>query len=234
MNGAYDKNGKMPQKTDQKSNEIDYTCNFFGIRLPFLGMFGNVAGFTGFYSAGALTTQTLAAYIGSQIPTLEKQFGLSSQESGTLMTFNDIGFLLCILFVSAIPRLVHVPRWLFGTMLLFSVSGLICSLPHFIFPTQSFLKSTNNLTQISKSPSSSFSLCSDEPVHNQTTGNDVTEAYRQTARSAIDPSMKAVSLALIGIGMALQGVAKAPRAAFTTVYLDDGCDKRKTGFFIGK
>jgi hypothetical protein len=50
-------------------------------------MFGNVAGFTGFYSAGALTTQTLAAYIGSQIPTLEKQFGLSSQESGTLMTF---------------------------------------------------------------------------------------------------------------------------------------------------
>jgi hypothetical protein len=36
--------------------------------------------------------------------------------------------------------------------------------------------------------------------------------------------MKAVSLALIGIGMALQGVAKAPRAAFTTVYLDDGCD----------
>lgn len=234
MNGAYDKNGKMPHKTDQKSNEIDYTCNFFGIRLPFLGMFGNVAGFTGFYSAGALTTQTLAAYIGSQIPTLEKQFGLSSQESGTLMTFNDIGFLLCILFVSAIPRLVHVPRWLFGTMLLFSVSGLICSLPHFIFPTQSFLKSTNNLTQISKSPSSSFSLCSDEPVRNETTGNDVTEAYRQTARSTIDPSMKAVSLALIGIGMALQGVAKAPRAAFTTVYLDDGCDKRKTGFFIGK
>ncbi|CAC5414794.1 unnamed protein product [Mytilus coruscus] len=230
---------KEEKKTQQSNNEnvadINYQCNFFGLRLPCLQMFGNAAGFTALYSVSALFTQTLSSYISSQIPTLEKQFGLSSYESGIIMTFNDIGFLACILLVSAIPRLVHIPRWLFGTMFLFSVSALLCSLPHFLFPTEApkldSAMSPNNMTGSLTGSKSNFILCSEELELN----NSLPSIKRKSGGrilNSVDSSMKNISIALIGLGMILQGIAKAPRGPFTTVYLDDGCDKRKTGFYF--
>ncbi|XP_076083962.1 solute carrier organic anion transporter family member 2A1-like [Mytilus galloprovincialis] len=227
---------KSQQNNIEIIDDINYQCNFFGLRLPFLQIFGNAAGFTAIYSVSALFTQTLSSYISSQIPTLEKQFGLSSYESGIIMTFNDIGFLACILLVSAIPRLVHIPRWLFGTMFLFSVSALLCSLPHFLFPTESpkldLAMSSNNMTGSLTGSKSNFILCSEELERN----NSIPGMERKSGSrmlNSVDSSMKNISIALIGLGMILQGIAKAPRGPFTTVYLDDGCDKRKTGFYFG-
>lgn len=220
-------------------NDRDYRCNLFGMRLSCFKLFENAAGFTAVYSAGALVTQTLSSYMSSQIPTLEKQFGLSSYESGIIMTFNDIGFIACMVLVSSIPRLVHIPRWLFGTMLLFGISGLLCSLPHFMFSTRSPLISAatddqnSSSTMSGQTSKSNFFLCADEQ---DTTDNTsyLTTPITPKDNDQVDYSMKAVSIAIIGVGMVLQGVAKAPRSPFTTVYLDDGCDKKKTGFYLGK
>jgi hypothetical protein len=42
------------------------------------------------------------------------------------------------------------------------------------------------------------------------------------------------ALVVIVLGMALQGIAKTPRAAFTTTYVDANVEKTKTGFYMGE
>ncbi|KAL8573006.1 hypothetical protein ACOMHN_010436 [Nucella lapillus] len=43
----------------------------------------------------------------------------------------------------------------------------------------------------------------------------------------------ASALVVIVVGMVLQGVAKTPRASFTTYFVDTNVDKTKTGFYMG-
>jgi hypothetical protein len=42
------------------------------------------------------------------------------------------------------------------------------------------------------------------------------------------------ALVVIVLDMALQGIAKTPRAAFTTTYVDANVEKTRTGFYMGK
>nr|KAG5702563.1 hypothetical protein BaRGS_003723 [Batillaria attramentaria] len=41
-----------------------------------------------------------------------------------------------------------------------------------------------------------------------------------------------VAMVIIFIGMVIQGVAKAPRAPFSTAFIDDNVEKTKTGFYV--
>ena len=60
-------------------------------------------------SLAALSTSTLSTYIGSQITTLERQFGFSSSVSGILLGCNDFGYLLTTLPMAYVARRVHIP-----------------------------------------------------------------------------------------------------------------------------
>lgn len=84
------------------------------------------------YSACGLMTSILSLYIVSQITTIEKQYGLSSAQSGFLLSCNDIGYLLTTLFASYFARRIHIPRTLWLCVVLYGVAGIVCSLPFFI------------------------------------------------------------------------------------------------------
>ncbi|XP_076109093.1 solute carrier organic anion transporter family member 2A1-like [Mytilus galloprovincialis] len=227
----------MTEKTEKNghiSHEIDdqeYQCGFY-CRIPYLQRFATAAGFTGFFILPQLASQSLSSYINSQIPTLERQFSLSSYESGIIMTFNDIGFLLVGILVAAIPKLVHIPRWLFGAIMIFAVSGLLCSLPHFIVNSKQDVTDTTleiaNTTKLAES--SIFPICTD--VVNSDNNNRTMENKPRFLNLAIDQSLKSLSVGLIGIGLGLQGAAKSIRTPFLTQYLDEG-NKDKTGFYLG-
>jgi hypothetical protein len=47
-------------------------------------------------------------------------------------------------------------------------------------------------------------------------------------------SFTTVAMAIIAIGMILQGIAKSPRQAFITIYIDNNVDKTKTAVYVGK
>lgn len=209
-------------------------CGLGSWKMPFFDRFATAAGFTGFFILPQLASQSLTSYINSQIPSLEKQFSLSSSESGVIMTFNDIGFLLVGFIAASIPKLVHVPRWLFCAIVIFAISGLLCSLPHFIIQAseggqlQINGKTTNKTTM--RQPS--YPLCSNSNFDNDTEQSD--DAMKPTfVGVSISPSLKSLSVGLIGIGMGLQGAGKSIRTPFITEYLD-GENKQKTGFYVGK
>ncbi|KAL3888206.1 hypothetical protein ACJMK2_000582 [Sinanodonta woodiana] len=62
--------------------------------------FNSMLSFSIMFGAGFMFTFTVNTYVSSQVTTIEKVFGLSSLKSGMLLSANDIGFLVTVLFAS--------------------------------------------------------------------------------------------------------------------------------------
>ena len=51
-------------------------------------------------------------FIGAAIPHIEREFGITSTESGILLAANDLTGFLFVLFVSYYGETGHKPKWL--------------------------------------------------------------------------------------------------------------------------
>ncbi|XP_069106695.1 solute carrier organic anion transporter family member 2A1-like isoform X2 [Argopecten irradians] len=236
-----------PQKgtVDDYDDEEDFVmdpCGFGPCKPAMFQSFANIPCFVGWYSIIGLLSQSLNTYLGSQIPSIEKQFGLSSAYSGILMSFNDIGYLSVVLIVSTLAPYVHIPRVLFAAFLLYGVSGVVCSLPHFVSLNSGTLPSLNlydvtkgNLSSSLSTRNKVFPLCDLVSGNTSTFDNDacVDGMKKESADDESHSDVRTMFLAIFGIGMVLQGVAKSLRGPFVTVYVDDNGEKRKTGFYMG-
>ena len=110
----------------------DMLCGIGPFRTQCLQSCARMGSFVGAYSICGLMTSILSIYIVSQITTIEKQYGLSSSQSGFLLSCNDIGYLMTTLFASYFARKVHIPRCIWVTVVLYGVAGILCCLPYFI------------------------------------------------------------------------------------------------------
>ncbi|XP_052764818.1 solute carrier organic anion transporter family member 2A1-like [Mya arenaria] len=208
------KSVKCSGKDDDSSKIDSDDDNDFKSLVPFCLVFG----------IGSLFSQSITVYLSSQITVLERAFSLSSTQSGILLSANDLGFVVTVLLVSHFLKNFHIPRVLSGCMLMFGVSGLLTSLPHFFADYSHAASGDKNIngSRVNKA------LCLANDSYNQ-------ECSLQTgARSAPTPGQKNDWFVIfIGLMMLLQGVAKAPRSSLTTLYIDNNSSKRRTGFYIG-
>ena len=223
----------------------DTKCGVFCFRSKCMQICANIGMFTAVNSVASLLTSTLQAYIGSQVPSIEKQFGLTSSQSGLLMSFNDIGFLTCCLFVASVARYVHIPRALFLCFMLFGVSGIISALPHFFDVDSDYnnklsspeivFNSSNTSIHIPPrlTAPSNIALCSENIAVPSNSTSECTEAEPRGTFAFEKGVVRNTALGIFSLGMFLQGVAKAPRAPFSAVYIDDNTDRQKTGFYTG-
>lgn len=179
--------------------------------------------FVAFFSFACLITQSLTSYVTSQLTTLERQFGLSSSESGFLITANEIGFLCAVLFLSYLGRRGHIPRILGYSTIIFGVAGLLCCLPYFFIRQ---LEVTQIATNVSgPSIDAAPDLCGASQDSNST--GCQSEDYEN-----LSDGTKA-GYALLVVGMLIQGMAKSPRFSLATTYVDDNTNKVNTGMYVG-
>ncbi|XP_052765230.1 solute carrier organic anion transporter family member 2A1-like [Mya arenaria] len=221
--------------------ENDTKCGLGSFKPESLQVFARIGAFVGLYSFSGLLTQTLTTYVNSQVSMLEKQFGFSSAETGFLMSCNDIGFLLCVVFAGYIARKVHIPRGLGTSTILFGVCGLMCALPYFISDRSTYALSDRQPMQDSNmSVKSVVSSSSMVPLCLNSSGDSNYDARCDSQSSTAERTaglqelyIKKVAFTLIAVGMFLQGVGKSCRYPFVSIYIDDAVEKRKTGFYMG-
>ncbi|XP_063405834.1 solute carrier organic anion transporter family member 3A1-like [Mytilus trossulus] len=203
-----------------------------------LQCFAKIKFFAIFYSIAALVTSTLSVYIASQITTLEKQFGFTSTQSGLLMSCNDIGYLAVTLFVSYFAEKVHPPRVLSFSTILFGAAGLICAIPYFMsqMHSKTLLSKSSNLNRSNalRAGMAPGQLCRASSAFIQSnSAMNCSSNSNPPASIGVANDFTPVAMAIIAIGMIIQGIGKSPRQAFVTTYIDNNVDKTKTAVYVG-
>jgi sodium-independent organic anion transporter len=74
-----------------------------------------------------------AVYTGGVVRTLERRFGLSSSQTGLIMTCSDLTHTCIVVFVGYFGRRANKPRMLCVTTLFSALAGLLMASPHWLF-----------------------------------------------------------------------------------------------------
>ncbi|KAH9488243.1 hypothetical protein Btru_063899 [Bulinus truncatus] len=217
------------RRDDTADGEVETHCGILSARPDFMQPCANICCFTVFYSIAALLTSTLTVYVSSQVTTLERQFGFTAKQTGLIMAANDIGFLVCVLFISYSSAKLHIPKSLGIATITFGVSGLSCALPHFIFGARADPEAGRaGASNDTRERSSLFGALCDN-----STPSSCDPELHNAASSWVSTHVSTVSLVIIVIGMMLQGFGKAPRVSLVVTYVDNNTKRTNTGLFMG-
>lgn len=207
-------------------------CGVGSCRPNILQACASIGCFTGMFSICGLMTSSLQMYMTSQVSSIEKQFGLSSKQSGFLMSCDEIGFLTTTIFVGYIAPRLHIPHVLSAATMFYGISALLCCLPYALTRLQNNIEIPNaTLASRNSSKTSKFInyLCIEES--NSSTDVSCIQGRRE---NEVYGNLKDLTMFIIGLGMVLQGVGKSPRTSLLAEYVDENGQKRKTGFYVGK
>ncbi|NWH19720.1 SO2B1 protein, partial [Grus americana] len=167
-----------------------------------------------------LSQLLVSGYLKSSISTIERRYGLSSQTSGLLASFNEVGNTLLIVFISYFGSRVHRPRFIGCGAILVSLAGFLMSLPHFITGPykydQSVASTFSNTTDLCQPgvPGSQGNLSDDG-----CTPHAVKENHEV--------------LLVMFIAQALLGIGGVPIQPFGISYIDDFASERNSPLYLG-
>lgn len=226
-------------------DDPDMECGIGGCRPKALHKFATIPIFIGVYSLSGLSTSVLAMFITSQITTLERHFGLSSSQSGFLMSCNDIGFLATTLFASYSARKVHIPRALCISSAIYGMGGLVCVMAYVFDPykmnrlTQTTTQTGNSSVETRHAPVCRHGEVSVVPYNESSSVFATNLSSCQggqpiSLRPGVSTDYTFWAVTFIAVGMVLQGVAKSPRFPYIATFVDDNVQKTKTAMYIGK
>ncbi|KAK7806816.1 hypothetical protein U0070_010300 [Myodes glareolus] len=184
-------------------------------------LFHSIKFFVLCHSILQLAQLMISGYLKSSISTVEKRFGLSSQTSGLLAAFNEVGSVSLILFVSYFGSRVHRPRMIGCGAILVALAGLLMALPHFISEPYRYDNSPED-----KSQDTEASLCLPTTVAPASVPSNDSCSSRTEAKHLTMVGIMFTAQTLLGIG----GVPIQP---FGISYIDDFAHHSNSPLYIG-
>ncbi|XP_062868011.1 solute carrier organic anion transporter family member 2B1 isoform X2 [Trichomycterus rosablanca] len=183
-----------------------------------MGLFNNIKFFVLCHGMLQLAQLLVSGYLKGSISTIERRYGLSSQKSGVLASFNEVGNTVLIVFVSFFGSRVHRPRCIGIGAIIASMAAFLIALPHFFSGTYEFTD------KISSTMEKDSGLC--KPVGiNQTSSNQTCLKYEGHAHYAVFP--------ILLLGQLLLGIGGVPIQPFGISYIDDYANKKNSPFYLG-
>uniref|UniRef100_A0A8D0FBW6 Solute carrier organic anion transporter family member n=1 Tax=Strix occidentalis caurina TaxID=311401 RepID=A0A8D0FBW6_STROC len=162
-----------------------------------------------------LSQLLVSGYLKSSISTIERRYGLSSQTSGLLASFNEVGNTLLIVFISYFGSRVHRPRFIGCGAILVSLAAFLMSLPHFITGPYEYDQSIVNNSWMQTGVRWSWGNLSDAGC--------TPHAARENHEV----------LLVMFIAQALLGIGGVPIQPFGISYIDDFASERNSPLYLG-
>ncbi|XP_071946111.1 solute carrier organic anion transporter family member 2A1-like [Antedon mediterranea] len=166
-----------------------------------------------------------STYFGGCISTIEKQFQLTSSQSGLLATVNDAVGLSVVVFVTFYGNKSHRPRIIGSSGIIVGIGFFLLAMPHFTTDPVSYTDNSYSL-QANENDSNSRQvnnkeLCSvDDVAQDRCSSGDVAEDAP-------------ASLFWLIVGQVLLGVGGSPLFPLTITYLDDSTvDSTTTSVYV--
>jgi MFS family permease len=195
-------------------------------------MFTGINSFVVFFGILSLISWSFYTVTVSQISNIEKAFGLSSSETGWMLTVWELGYMICTVFASYFGQRAHLPRVIGAVTIVCGLSGFIFALPHFVAFSESKVTENGSFNSTSRTDDSDVVLCNHYSESSDSLSNQHDSA--PSPGHSVKSSGKTIAYVLFNLGMIIQGAAKAPCYPYSAQYVDDNVDKKKTGFYIGK
>ncbi len=188
--------------------------------------FSQIHQFVAVFSYYMLSYVMMEMYLVAVITTLEKRFGLTSQQSGLLLSIKETAFLCTAMFVSHFAKHSHRPRVLAFTGLCGSMGGFLYLLPHFVYGSSSQISIQEMHKNYSIASPPPNSLCKESSYNSSTevsgrSCGDSTGLYQKGA------------LVLFAIGSVVMGVSASPQSPLSTTYVDDATTTKDSAFYLG-
>ncbi|XP_040908041.1 solute carrier organic anion transporter family member 2B1 [Toxotes jaculatrix] len=182
-------------------------------------LFNSIKFFVFCHSLLQLAQLLVSGYMKSSISTIERRYGLSSQKSGLLAAFNEVGNTVLIIFVSFFGSRVHRPRFIGGGALLACLASLLMALPHFLSGLYEYTD------RISSSSDNSSGLCQSESPLTSSSADQTCAQQDSRAQQGVYP--------LLLLGQLLLGIGAVPIQPFGISYIDDYASKKNSPLYLG-
>ncbi|XP_033645503.1 solute carrier organic anion transporter family member 2A1-like isoform X1 [Asterias rubens] len=153
-------------------------------------------------------------YLGAVVGTIEKQFQLSSIESGAIIILNDAMDLLLVIFVAYFGHKGNRPRIIAFGLLLAGIGIVMCGVPHFMLPAYTSIPEGCNETE------KFIDYC----AANEDNTDPCEVDYDN--ETAFNPVWWLI------IGQLLLGIGNVPVKPLGTTYIDDAVGKHTTPVYI--
>lgn len=184
-----------------------------------MGLFNNIKFFVLCHGMLQLAQLLVSGYLKGSITSIEKRYGFSSQKSGLLAAFNEVGNTVLIVFVSFFGSRVHRPRCIGIGALIASLGVFLIALPHFISEEYDFIEPGSNGTN------KNSGLCQSESIAQSEASNQTCNQEKVDAHLGVYP--------ILLMGQLLLGIGGVPIQPFGISYIDDYAKKRNSPFYLG-
>lgn len=220
-------------------DESDTECGLGPFAPSWLQMYASKQTFLIVFCIAWVLQGMYHTYFVSAITTIEKLFQIQSKITGIIMSATEIGQIGSSLLLTYYGGQGHRPKWIAWGMVLFAVSSLTCSLPHFIYGKQLM----NDLTGLTKDPD----VCKPPPIDGDPIimydmCENTTSALSFDSQvflngdfgHRIHPSVTKIVLAIFFIS--LLGVGMGQTAVYTLgiPFIDDNVASKESPLYFGK
>jgi len=196
-------------------NKSTTTCGLFGWRPKWIQRFARKEIYVLLYSLIGAVQGMSNTYLSSVLTTIEKQFGIKSQEAAWIFSGNEISQ-ICFIFV--LPFLSRIHKRIMWTSLALMVSAVgifLCSMPYLIKDKSQYLGGWK--TQSVSTRDMCRSLSDTEPFDEECH----TEKIRDWG-----------GMALIFIGFFISGIGTSFFYSFGVPYIDDNVSRKNSPMAI--
>ncbi|XP_047661571.1 solute carrier organic anion transporter family member 2B1 isoform X2 [Tachysurus fulvidraco] len=184
-----------------------------------MGLFNNIKFFVLCHGMLQLAQLLVSGYLKGSISTIERRYGLSSQKSGVLASFNEVGNTVLIVFVSFFGSRVHRPRCIGIGAILASMAAFLIALPHFFSEKYKYTDDVNSGNE------NVTGLCQAASNLQAASSNQICSEVHSDANNAVFP--------ILLLGQLLLGIGSVPIQPFGISYIDDYADKKNSPFYLG-
>lgn len=176
------------------------------------------------------------AYFGGILTTVERQFQLSSSESGTITIINDFVSLSFVLFASYFGHGAHRPRWIAVGTVLVGIGVFLFTMPHFTTDPLDLREvlygNTKHDVGICILDATDSSTLSSAQLFQNESSNHL---YNSTFSNGCGSTSTGFGqIWWIIIGQVIVGIGSAPLYPLVTTYIDDAVGKRRLVSYMGE
>ena len=182
-------------------------------------------------------------YFGGVLTTIERQFQLSSSESGTITIINDVVSLSLVLFASYFGHRAHRPRWIAAGTILTGLGIFLFAMPHFATNPLDLSKvlygnvkrDVGSKVCSLGSTGSSASTTAYLSFAHHSQNESANPFHNTTSRDRCGSTSGGLGqIWWIILGQVIVGIGSAPLYPLITTYIDDVVGKRRLVSYVGK